>query len=163
MADSLEQLASKLRKLPREMKERDKRGLQARAKVTREFILAAASSRTKLVRPNWVQTRIIGSVAEVRLRGGFAYLTEKGSYKAPDGWVETPREVSNRRIRNAARKGLTVSQAKALNTPWGPKAAVIHPPLHAKPFWERGLTASRGPAKKAYERETVHSAINAVF
>jgi len=163
VADSPAQLAAKLRRLPVAVKQREKAGLSARARITREFILSAAASRSRLVKPSWVRARIIGEFAEVRLRGGFAHLIEKGSYKAPEGWLEFPKQVSGRRIRSAARRGVTLSQSRALNTPYGPKAAVHHPPAHAKPFWERGLIASRRPARQAYERETVHSAVKAVF
>lgn len=153
MADTPEEFARKLARLPQAVHGSSERGTRARAKVTRDYILASALERNRGTRPSWVQVRVNGDTAEVRLRGGFAYLTEKGSYKKPDGWEEGPKTVTARRIRNAKKRGVTLEQHHAVLTPEGPRAHVHHKPLRARPFWKRGLEASRKPAARAYQRE----------
>lgn len=134
------------------------RAIAARAQVTKRFIVEAALTRNRNARPSWVQYRIAGDVAALRLRGGMGHLTELGSHHALDGWDETPRAVTHRRRKAAAKRGVDLAEAQALRTPWGPKSSVHHPALAARPFWRKGLTASREPGRKAYQR-VVHETI----
>lgn len=152
MASTPEEFAGKLGRATTVVKRQQTRAITARALVTKQYILAAAVSTTRQARPNWVQFRVRGDVAAIRLRGGFAYLTELGSHLHPEGWEETPRTTTARRRRNAAKKGVTLIDSKALNTPYGPKASVMHPALRARHFWDAGLAASRKPGHKAYEK-----------
>lgn len=114
--------------------------LRARALVTKQSIVGAAHAQTRMAKDNWVRYRVVGETAEVRLRGGFAFLAEKGSHRHPSGWTERPR-----------RRGV-----QALNTPYGPVASIRHGPLRARPFWHEGIAASRLPGFRAYEK--VHQA-----
>lgn len=138
-----EQYGAKLLRLSHAATSASPKALQARAAVTKRVIVSSARSRSHLANDKWVRYRIVGEFAEVRLRGGFAFLTQKGSYLHPHGWDELP----GRRRR---------SRAKALSTPYGPRARVHHGPLHAKPFWEQGIAASRELGFRAYQQ--VHNA-----
>lgn len=150
------QFAKKLAELPGAVKGQQHRAIEARALVQKRFLVAAALRRTRKARPSWVQYRIVDDVAALRLRGGMAHLTEKGSYKKPEGWPETPRTVS------ARGKAKGKSQAGALRTPEGPRASVMHPALRARHFWEEGLDAGRVPGHRAYQ-ESVDMTIVSVF
>lgn len=155
--------ARKLSRLPGVVSTQQPRALEARARVTKTYILAAAARRTRQARSSWVQYRIAGDVAAVRVRGGMAHLTELGSYKKPDGWDERPKTLSARRVTLARRRGLTLNESSALSTPEGPRASVHHPHLRERPFFKEGVAASRVPGQKAYKKIAVDDAIKTVF
>lgn len=153
------QFAAKLRRLPQAVQAQQHKGIEARAQVTKRIILATAAGVKPYgkLKPNWVQYRIADDVAELRLRGGFAHLSEKGSYKKPEGWDESPKNVTARRTRAAAKKGLTLHSSSALRTPAGPRASVHHPALRKRPFWKAGIDAARKPGHDAYRKVVVGS------
>lgn len=162
MTQSPEQFALKLGRVAQAVKTQEARAIAARALVTKRFIVEAAGSRNRAARPSWVQFRVKGDTALLRLRGGMGYLTELGSHHHREGWDEAPKGVTNRRRRNAARRGVTLAEHKALRTPWGPRAHVHHPALKARPFWRKGLEASRAPGRRAYQKvvnQTITSAM----
>lgn len=161
------QFAAKLRRLPQAVQAQQHKGIEARALVTKRIVLATAAGVRPFgkLQPKWVQYRIADDVAEVRLRGGFAHLTEKGSYKKPEGWDEGVKTVTARRTRSAAKKGITLTQKTVLH--WGGSdgewhGSVHHPALRQRPFWKAGIDAARVPGHKAYA-SAQEEAIRSVF
>ena len=140
------QFAAKLRQLPAAVQGRNRKAIEARALVTKQYILAAERRVNPHAKSGSVQFKVAGETAAVRLRGGLPHLTELGSYKAPQGWEEQPGPGYD-----------------MLNTPEGPRASVHHPALRARPFWEEGVTASRVPGHKAYKANSLDAAIVATF
>lgn len=162
MTQTPEQFARKLGRVSKAVKTQQSRAIGARALVTKRYIVEAAATRNRKARPAWVQYRVKGDTALIRLRGGMAHLTELGSYKAPEGWDEVPKSSTARRRRNAARAGVELSEHRALRTPYGPFASVHHPAIGARHFWRKGLEASRVPGRKAYQKvvnQTITSAL----
>lgn len=162
MPQSPEEFARKLGRVAQAVKTQESRAIGARALVTKRFIVAAATSRNRGAKARWVSYQVRGDTARLQLRGGIAHLTERGSYKHPTGWGETPRASTHRRRKAAAKRGQSFSAAKALRTPWGPRASVRHPALRARPFWQKGIAASRAPGRKAYEKVINHTITSAM-
>ena len=134
------------------------------ARVTKEGALAHARSGTSYgtVQQGWVRYKAPkveqGTASTIlQVRGGFAYLTELGSYKAPIGWVIRPQQATTRSVRSRARKtvgrGAKITAAdldsargsykRALRPPYGPKARVWHKYLRARPWFFEGARDSR--------------------
>lgn len=153
MASTPEQFAGKLRKSAAAVKSSNRKALEARALVTKRGVLAAAATRSRKVKPNWVAFKALtDDLVELRLRGGFAVLFEKGSYKKTGGYDERAKKATAGRRRTAAKKGLKINESGLMRTPYGPRAVVHHPYVKPKPYLHEGVQASRAQGRKAYEK-----------
>lgn len=157
--------ARHLRALERSVTADSPKALRARTELTGRTITATAVARSRRaakygVSGRWVRTTMRGSLGEVRLRGGFAFLTELGSHRHPEGWDERPKKVTTRRQRAAARRGVTLTQRSAMpigNVGSGFAAKVRHPKLAPQHFWQAGIETSRRPGHEVYRREVFKS------
>lgn len=109
------------------------RSIGARTAVMREAIFAAARAQNKGAREDWIKEDVAGMESSLRLVGGLAHLAELGSYHHPEGWEET------------------ATNATVLDTPYGPRASIMHPALRARHFWLEGVDAAREPGQRLSE------------
>ncbi len=145
------QFAHKMAKVAKAVKEQDKKAIAKRALVTKEIVTATAQSRSGLARKyavknRWVRNKPLpGDAQLVSLRGGFAHLAEKGSWRYPSGY------------------DMIATNASVLS--WGPglaAASVKHPAQRAHPFWLAGIHAAEEPGLEAYRKEIRNSIARAV-
>lgn len=160
-----------LGRLSRSVEQGQKKAITDRAKITKDGILLTAKAVHGIggVKPGWVRYTIEGSgasvYAKVRLSGGFAMLTERGSYKHGGGWQIVPK-AQKRATRRARTRilGRGVAGPVASSDIGGaggvlggeglehPVARVEHPALHARPFFKAGVEASRHKSLAAYDK-----------
>lgn len=161
-----------LLKASKGIEEREAVAIAERAKITKERVLGAAAAVRHFgpVKPGWVRYTIEGAgrsaAAKVRLVGGFAVLTERGSYKHPGGWQEIPKAGKRARARARRKQGLKrgvsgptnltgVSGVGVLGSVahgFGPVRSVHHTPFSPRPFFRVGVDLARPESLKAYDR-----------
>jgi hypothetical protein len=113
--------------------------------IKREIVASARSRvrHTPKAKAGWVKYDVKkvgdGAESEIRLRGGFAVLADKGSYKKPQGYTVQARVRSVRQLAN--RRG------------WiGP---FHHPYIPAQPFSGSGIAKAWPSVARTY-----HTAVN---
>jgi len=130
------------------------------AALTKTVILSGAEGSRPRPRSNWIQitppTSGSDPKAYLDLRGGFAFLVERGSYKHPTGYEIGPKSMtSRRRGRLRRQQGLTRGMLGPVNISgsgvnatgflgnkgkdFAAAGSVHHPPERAQPFWHRGV------------------------
>ena len=96
----------------------------------------ATVRHTPKAKPSWVKYKVDGNAegaaAEIRPRGGFAYLGELGSYKHPSGYP----------VRQHKKR------AKFKTT--GVRRAAWHPAIKAQPWWQHGVDRARPSVDRIY-------------
>jgi hypothetical protein len=97
-------------------------------------------------------SRFLGAdVAEVKVRGGAAYAFEFGAGRH----LIFP---SKTRLRRGTRRREPLSYgARALATPYGPKAYVEHPGFRGRPYFTTGLRLAEPAVIKAMEGAVVNA------
>lgn len=114
-------------------------------RVTKETVLARANGPKKS--DDWVTVIPSGAGFVAELHGGFAYLTEKGSYKKPGGWDELP----------------SASTVLASRDSDFIAASAHHPAFAARPFWSEGFAAAVPLVVELYDREGIAIPMSQVF
>lgn len=136
----------------------------AAGEVLKRSILSVAHGPKKS--DKWVDIRLTSRTSFMAaLRGGFAYLTQKGSYKKPDGYTIAPKKVTQRRINNAAKKGVTLAQKGVIASADRQFVAAYarHPAIRSHPFWGEGIAIGVPLVRDTYERIAVVEPLKAVF
>ena len=113
------------------------------AELMKRTILAGAHGPKKS--DSWVGLKVAGADFEAQLHGGFAYLTEKGSYKKPGGW-----EITGSPILANRADSFIATEAH-------------HPAIAARPFWSAGFYASVPMVSNSYHELGIVAPMTAVF
>jgi hypothetical protein len=158
-------LARKFQAVADDIEKGDRLASLAAAEVVKYSVLSAAATRGTHPRPTWVKIpKTTTRNAIVLMYGGFAYLAERGSYKAPGGWDQRPKKRSGKLIRRAQRAAVkrgsdarNFNRAALAGHGFGPVAAVHHPPAKAKPYWDSGVLKARPLAAEVWRRSVRRS------
>jgi hypothetical protein len=158
-------LARKFRTVAHDLEAGDRAASIEAARVVQHEVLSAARTRGANPRQSWVRIpKTTTTNAIVMLYGGFAYLAEKGSYKAPLGWDIRPRKATAGKIKRARASAVkrgsdarNYNRAALAGHGFGPVATVHHPPVKAKRFWHAGVETARPLTTQVWRRSVRRS------